>query len=119
MIELVIPGRPVPKGRPRLGASGVYTPRATRDAEDRIAWACRAKRIRLGARPVRITIDFYGAHWAADVDNLVKLVLDGLQAGGAIANDRQVVKLSADQHPEPGYGGPHTVIRIEALDEAA
>lgn len=38
-----IPGRPVPKGRPRTGKGGrIYTPKRTREYEAKVALLCRA-----------------------------------------------------------------------------
>lgn len=96
-LTLTVPGRPVPKARPRMGANGnVYTPRRTQNAEHDIGWA--AKRIIRGrktAKPVAVTCIFYvPARTKGDVDNLLKTVLDGLN-GIAYVDDSQVVQASA------------------------
>ena len=41
MIQMEIPGVPVPKGRPRLGRYCTYTPQKTKDYEDKIRMSAR------------------------------------------------------------------------------
>lgn len=91
---LEIPGAPVPKARPRAnGRGGVYTPSRTHQYEELVAWAARAKRIRLGQGPVEIQADFHTRKGGGDLDNLLKSLLDGLVKGGAIDDDNpQVVR---------------------------
>ena len=95
-ITIVVPGRPVPKGRPRVVRGHAYTPAATVVAEHRIAFLARA----VGARPiecpvaVRAEFFFKDGRARADIDNLAKLVLDALN-GVAFKDDRQVVSLEA------------------------
>ncbi len=95
-ITVTIPGRPVPKDRPRVVRGNTYTPAATVAAEHRIALLARAA----GARPiecpvaVRAEFVFKDGRARADIDNLAKLVLDALN-GVAFKDDRQVVSLEA------------------------
>jgi Holliday junction resolvase RusA-like endonuclease len=63
---------------------------------------------RLIEGPVRVTVAFYGADKRADLDNLIKSVLDAAQ-GSVFVNDKQVVSLSAAKH---GAIVPHTAIEI-------
>ncbi len=96
-LTLTVPGRPIPKARPRKGANGhFYTPRQTQDAEEGIGW--QAKRIVRGRKatgPVAVSVVFYVPQRAkGDVDNLLKTVLDGLN-GVAYVDDSQVVRASA------------------------
>lgn len=106
---LTIPGRPRPKGRPRLGRGGrVFTPKQTLEAEQ----AIRDEYVRQNApfydQPLQIDIVYstveteitltpLGDHTTkltADVDNLIKTTLDGLQ-GAAFENDRIVMVVTA------------------------
>lgn len=48
---------------------------------------------------VAVTLDFVGAAKTADVDNLTKAVLDGLQ-GIAYYDDKQVTSLAVRRHPQ-------------------
>ena len=106
---ITIPGRPRPKGRPRLGRGGrVFTPKTTLEAEQ----AIRDEYIRQNApfydQPLQVDITYttqgteitltpIGEHstkLTADVDNLIKTTLDGLQ-GAAFENDRLVMIVTA------------------------
>ena len=40
-VEFVVPGTPCAKGRPRFGRGKVYTPEATRNYEEWVAWHAR------------------------------------------------------------------------------
>jgi len=115
---LEILGRPVPKSRPRLGRGGkTFTPERTRLYEEAVAWQCRAQRVWLGRSAVEVTIELHStAELRGDLDNYAKAVLDGLQAGEAIVNDRQVVALHVSQH----VGGTveKTVVHLRALGAA-
>lgn len=99
--RFTVDGEPVSKQRPRLarGRNGkVYTPEPTRVAEERIAWAFRAKAGPQALDPEHgfgIFIGFFcKSGQRRDVDNLTKLVLDGLN-GVAWADDYQVTEISA------------------------
>ncbi len=114
-LELTVPGQPVPKARPRIGANGhVYTPAETKDAEGRIAWAAKGKVRGLKvAGPVSITVAFYVRdRRRRDVDNLLKTVLDGLN-GIAWTDDSQVVHVNAWVFVDPA--NPRTELAIHQL----
>ena len=103
-----VQGRPVPKGRPRMSRKGrVYTPEATKEAEqlyvDSVSDAPSFDGpvyIELTFTPecteVKIqTVDGWKSPLRGDLDNYIKLALDGIQKAGIIANDRQVVGVHA------------------------
>lgn len=94
MPAVVIPGRPVPKERPRIGKHGnVYTPQATREYEEAVAWAVRASRQRVeGDCEVSMCL-FLRPDAKGDIDNMAKSILDGLVKGGGIKDDSQVTSL--------------------------
>lgn len=117
MTKLWIPGEPVGKGRPRAARTGhVYTPARTRAWETEAACVARATWGRTPlACPVVVTIDARWSRprrrpssvsadqWATpgcprpstpDADNVAKAVLDALQKGGVLADDRYVVGLT-------------------------
>jgi Holliday junction resolvase RusA-like endonuclease len=118
-VSISIAGRPVPKSRPRfgIGLGRPYTPQATLQYENLIAWECRAARIRLGGVPVEVTIELHAPTLLrGDVDNYAKAVLDGLQKGEAIDDDRQVVSLKVRKV----IGSePNTVVHIRRLSRQA
>lgn len=57
-VVITVPGRPVPKGRPRFGSGHAYTPKATRNFETQLKWLARLamqhREIFLG--PVKIEV---------------------------------------------------------------
>lgn len=100
------PGKPQVKQRPRMGRNGrVYTPKATLEAEEALVADYDGP---LFEGPIRLHMRFDPTgtlvrieEWNAeqsimrgDLDNYVKLVLDGLE-GVAYKNDKQVMALSA------------------------
>lgn len=120
-MDLWIPGKPTPKGRPRMTRRGrAYTPQTTHDAENHIY----AEYIRNYGHnhttdaPLAVYLDYdqtgqriqiielpeeRRSPMRPDVDNLVKLSIDALgcterRPHGAFLNDRQVVELHADKH---------------------
>jgi len=94
-IRIVVPGRPVPKQRPRFTRTGhIYTPQETKDYEDFVGW--KAKEVI--KEPLEGDIALYirvyvNRNVFADIDNIAKAIMDGLN-GVAYKDDRQVVCLS-------------------------
>ncbi len=120
MPAVVIPGRPVPKGRPRVGKGGsVYTPERTREYEQAVAWAVRASRGRVDG-PCEVLIDLYlRPGTRGDLDNYAKAILDGAEKGGAFGNDRDVIDLRI-RLVDATVGGERAVFMWDAaLPEAA
>jgi len=114
MIDFKIPGAPVGKARPRMSRSGhVYTPKKTKDAEALVKFYGQTHcspvtgpvtlRMVFGmpipksyTKKQRAQIDagiLYPAK-TPDIDNLIKLILDGLN-GIAYADDKQVIEILA------------------------
>lgn len=90
---LWIPGKPVPKGRPRFYRGRALTPKATHDYEKRIAvaWSERYGFDFIEDEKITVHVDVYSkTAGRADVDNYLKIALDGLQ-GAAFQNDNKVV----------------------------
>jgi Holliday junction resolvase RusA-like endonuclease len=128
MIEFKIPGPPTPKGRPRLGRHGVYTPQKTKDAEALCKWFARSNcnlmsgplsmKIRFGmpipksySKKKRAEISAGRLHHmkTPDLDNLAKLVLDALN-GIAYDDDKQIIELTVSKFYAET---PGTVIKIK------
>lgn len=145
--ELVIPGPPQPKERPRFNAwmadgevrRRTRTSTRTRLAEDyaRRVWI-DAGAPRLPEAPLRVWLGFYlsrpSAHYnragisprghreataakGPDVDNLAKLVLDALN-GLAWPDDRYIVELRVWKRLEDAKGRARTEVRAEVVTEA-
>lgn len=116
--EMVIKGEPVSKARARFTKYGskvqTYTPEKTRTAEDVLAVTYR-KTARRPPAPAptafRVEMEFYnGTRQRRDVDNMVKLVLDGLNRV-AWEDDNQVLQIEASKHYVT-KAEAHTIIRV-------
>jgi Holliday junction resolvase RusA-like endonuclease len=98
-LSVDIPGQPIPQKRPRVKRNGItFDPIECKQAKDVIHLSVIAKRLQeklpMFEGDLGVNISFYGAHGASDIDNLCKLVLDGLK--GAVYNDdKQVIYLHA------------------------
>ena len=122
LLHVVIPGRPHPLQRARLGKYSTYDTEANRAAKDRIQWMTRWKQAPY-TRPVSIYIHCsFTKGNSGDVDNLAKTVLDAFNKV-VIADDRLVTWLcvsknvsaprdetevwmwASDPHPLPGRRG--------------
>lgn len=118
-----VPGKPIAKGRPRFSRRGghvrTYTPDATVRFEDLVAFYAREAMYREHEpgtdQPVRVELvavfprpkrlcrkkDPQGRLFmdsraaGTDIDNVAKAILDGLQRGGLVRDDKQVVELVA------------------------
>lgn len=91
-----VPGRPVPKQRPRVGKKGnIYTPKKCKKYEEYVSWAaCRVFRNPYNG-PVELHVKIYLASKSGDLDNYVKSISDGLN-GVAWRDDSQVTRIMAD-----------------------
>ncbi len=114
MIRLTIPGAPVPLQRSRTSNGRHYLPKRSREFRSlvRAEWMA-AGRSSVGDRPFTATMRFYGAHGAADVDNLAKAILDALNEL-AFTDDRQAVHLDARKLPADA-DGPRAEIELSPI----
>jgi Holliday junction resolvase RusA-like endonuclease len=122
LLRFHIPGRAVPKGRPRMTRSGgVYTPKTTVDYEKIVAtaWNDKYGMLALNGR-LRVTINVHtDRHAKQDVDNLAKSILDGMQRAGAFMDgDHQVYSLGVIKHPaEKELGVWVSVVGLSDYDD--
>lgn len=113
-------GQPVPKERPRHNTKtgNTYTPTKTKQAEGVIAVSFRHEVVGYG--PPRMGRFAIGAKfylkrdYNADIDNLMKTVMDGLQ-GFVYVNDSQVKKLLESEILLDAKN-PRTEVTIVELD---
>lgn len=103
MLKIIIPGRPVPKKRPRTSIAGrkmyIYTPKETTAYEKNVRLAAfTAANGKSFFNDIAIEIKlFFGNKKFGDLDNYAKSILDGLQ-GSIFENDKQVAKLSVARY---------------------
>ncbi|MBA2708309.1 MAG: RusA family crossover junction endodeoxyribonuclease [Gemmatimonadaceae bacterium] len=112
--ELVVPGVARAKGRPRFGGGRAYTPAGTRSWEEFVGWTWVAAHgnTRLTG-PIAIELDFNQVR--ADLDNLVKAILDAMN-GIAYVDDSQVVDIVARKRwPGTKVRDPETRIVLISL----
>lgn len=123
IIHFNVPGRPVPKERPRVTKYSTYTPKSTSDFQRRISAAYKA--LGCGPFPAGVPLSVtVAAHFQTpkslsgkkraalegrphikrgDLDNVVKAVLDALN-GSAFPDDSAVYHITAtkDYREDPG-----------------
>ncbi len=116
MTTIVIPGRPQPKGRPRVAGGRAFTPSSTRDAEERVAWALRRHFPVPLAGKLVVSIVFSTADPRADLDNLAKLILD---AGNSVAwiDDQHIWELHVKRYQVSKGDAEKTIVSVEQIIE--
>lgn len=118
LIAFRVPGNAVPKARPRIANGRAYTPART------AAWEAHVAQVALLAYRTdpdphgtyRMVCDFRlkGARRRVDLDNLVKAILDALNAL-IWTDDEQVFDLRATK--AFNTPDPHVNVLIERLEE--
>ena len=135
ILTIEVPGDPVPKGRHRMTYAGgkprSYTPKRTIEYESRVVYAAIAAMRAKGWKPpntgvpVSAVFEFKlhrpkgrtGAPTSRpDADNFVKCALDGLVLSGALLDDSQVTRITAEKSYADD-GMPKTCIMLMALED--
>jgi len=125
-ITITIPGLPVAKARPRVTRKGVYTPKKTREYQERIKATLissysAAQLLSLKEKEICLWCAFYFPSpkkrktqypLKPDLDNLVKAVMDALN-GLVVEKDGQIVSIIAKKR----YGIAKTVIYLWEEEE--
>ena len=113
-----VPGRPVPKRRPVVTKrGGTFTPAETRRYENAVGWAAaQARRGDTFRGPVGVELSVVVHRWEGDVDNYAKSLLDGMQHGGLLQDDRQVHVLIVARIRDREQD-EHVDVRVWALDD--
>jgi Holliday junction resolvase RusA-like endonuclease len=111
-VQLTIPGCPIPLQRSRTRSGKHYLPKHSRAYRETVqgCWL-EAGRPSLGDVSFSMSARFYGARATADLDNLVKAILDALNEL-AFADDRQLVCLSGCHRLPADTDGPRTEIEL-------
>ena len=112
MTTFFVPGRPIPKARPRLSRRGhVYTPRGTSAWEADVGWTAKAAGVQPIEGEVSIDLEFnLPDRKRVDLDNLIKAVLDGLN-GVAWGDDDQVCEIHATKRIDQNWPGVQVCVR--------
>lgn len=115
MVTFTLEGDPIPKGRPRHGRGHSFTPKRTRDAEQKIREHVTELAVVPFDQPVRVSMVFYcKTARRTDLDNLMKLVCDALN-GLAYTDDHLIHSLRGRLHRKALGETPRTEVRIEAI----
>ena len=133
-----VPGRPVPKARPRVTRWGTYTPSQTRDYEKRVLDAWKEQQLPMlpAETPIRISVKAWiplpmsmsqrrrlalngtpHTGHRADVDNIVKSVCDALN-GHAYPDDCAIWRIEGEKLHHNGEGMTDVVIIAGETPEA-
>ena len=118
-LRFTVTAKPVPKARPRVVDGHAYTPARTKAFEQAVGWGAKEAMMRVGwvmlTGPVLVDLVVTGASVRADVDNLGKAVLDGMQ-GVVFADDKQVAGLVIWRQDR---GLPGVQVEVVALEGKA
>ena len=138
VLECVVPGPPVPKGRPRAVRAGrmirMYTPDKVKKYERHVAkvlWVQLrgAQSPVIPEAPVRLVVDLYHPrpkrlmrrkdpagrlhmHQKPDADNCLKSLMDGVGLAPLWTDDAQVCSLSVNQWRCEKEGEPRVEMRV-------
>lgn len=109
MLRVEVPGRPVPKARPRFNsAGGIWTPSSK--AEEAVAWYFVRYKDLFPSGPVKVRAEFFcNPRQRADADNLLKLVCDAITRAGVWRDDFQAADKIASRYTVP-EGEERTVV---------
>ncbi len=113
-LSFTVPGRCIPTPRPRVSRYGTHYPKRYTDWLDSArVEAYKACGRPLWEGPVSVTVVFCGARKNADIDNLLKSVLDAIQ-GVIIVDDKQADAVDAWR---VSGGEPYTEITVRDFVE--
>ena len=114
-MTFTVPGDPLPKARPRFVRGHTMTDPRTMRAEQLVVMAARRAKVKPLTGPVAIWVAYYRrTKRRCDLDNLVKLTLDGLNKV-AWLDDDQVVSIHATKHLDKD--NPRTEVRLELAEQ--
>ena len=139
-IDIVIPGSPIGKGRPRGTSAGgfvrLYTPKKTADWERSAALIARNAwgRAPLDSCPIEVDVvavfhrpkrlmrkkdpECRVVHTSKpDLDNVIKCALEMAVMGGLMRDDSLVCKITASSYYSSKSEGPSLEFRMRVLDE--
>ena len=121
MIEIIVPGEPIPMQSFRIGYRGRhFQPARIRAAQDQVAWC--AREAMAGAPPLSGPVSVVAtfarkSRRRTDLENLWKLTGDALE-GIVYDNDAQIVHLELDKVQVDRLDEAKTTIRVRAITEA-
>lgn len=117
--KIIVPGRPVPKGRPRFNryTGAVYTPQKTIEYENRVFFTAKQVIKEPLKGSVSVEIKVYTTAKSMDIDNVAKSILDGLN-GIAYKDDKQVKKLVVEMFESKNEGVEIEIKKLQVKKHA-
>jgi crossover junction endodeoxyribonuclease RusA len=118
-VSLTIAGKPVPLQRSRTSGGRHYLPKRSQVYRETVQaeWMA-AGRPSLGAVPFVASMRFYGARATADLDNLVKAILDALNEL-AFTDDKQLVCIAGAHKLPVDAEGPRCEVEMWPAEREA
>lgn len=118
--RFTVPGEPMSKARARVVNGHAFTPERTKRAEEMVGWAFRSAAGSYVPRADEaygvIALFFAATRQRRDVDNMLKLVLDGLN-GVAWRDDAQVIEVSGRKSHVETKEEARTEVAVYVLGE--
>lgn len=117
VLDVVLHGDPIPKGRPRTGNGVTYTPPRTRTAEKAVKAVVATKMLGRGPveGPIGLAVEFYcQTRRRTDGDNLLKLITDAMN-GLVYVDDSQIEEWFCRVHRGVGKETARTEILVYEL----
>lgn len=135
-ITIIVPGTPVPKGRPRFGTGRAFTPKKTKDYEQTVGWEARI--VMRGRKPILGAVELYVVAYVApppswskaereqalrglrrpvskpDGDNYLKIAMDAI-SGIIWKDDCQVTDMLCRKR---FHAEPHLLILVKEIEIA-
>ena len=111
-----VPGQPVPKVRMTQKSKWTGRARKTLDYQEYVAWCAKAAKIPTYTGDVMLTVKVcLGGRGRADLKNIIAAVEDGLQYGGIVLNDKQILRYGTGTGFHLGFKEPKVVVEIEEM----
>lgn len=109
-----IPGKPVPKVRMTRYSKWTDRAKAILSYQEYVAWCANAAKIPTYTGDVILTVKIcLGSRGRADLSNLIKAIEDGLEYGGVVVNDKQIIGYGAGTGFSLGWKEPQVMVTIE------
>lgn len=111
--SFIVEGEPIPKQSFRYAKSGSYQTARVKAHEDRIGWEAKGGCSLPDPTAGNVIVDvcfFRKAKRRCDLDNLAKMVLDGMK-GIVFVDDAQIVRLKVEKRDCDGLE-PRTCVRV-------
>jgi crossover junction endodeoxyribonuclease RusA len=118
-MRISVAGAPIPLQRSRTSGTRHYLPARSKAYRETVqAEWLTAGLPSVGTAAFAASMRFYGARSNADLDNLVKAILDALN-GLAFADDRQLVCLAGCHKLPADEAGKRTVVELWPTERVA